>query len=832
MTNILKRTNLFLIFLNTFVDMKRTLTIFLLFFVITIFGQSKITVLKTGERTPIANASIYCDGKLLAKTDGNGTATFRTKCNKVEVKATGFYEDEAVVDKMMEINLSKTDPKTQSIQGVVISDKSDPRALAILQKVNDRYKENSPQSLDSYSFKSYEKISFDFDEDSIKQYNKYLTNRLDSLSLLPPTVQSVEKRKDSLESVNVMKLMSESKIFLWERASEFLYSKKYGEKVNILDNRVAGLKEPVYEMLALRSNRNKIPREIREENRTLYRYFLTDSIDIEGRKNYVIRFRQADYKKTIQRRKFNGYIYVDAETYGLKKIESNSKKKSEGTITSIWKPIDNKWFLSKEHLKIKMGATAFRENDADGKKDKENKQNKKKFGNYVFLMADYFDFQTSIKENKKDFSGYSMSVKNSDGKALDQFRTDSLTERERMTYSKIDSVGKKYKLDRKVNVLTGFIQGKIRIGKFDIDALQLLKYNQYEGLRVGFAAKMNEKFNKYISPDAYIAYGFKDHFWKYGVGVDIKTTLEKTSFFRAEYYNDVDAAGRFTENLWNFKMKINNSGVDLRNDRFYHFEGFKLSYENDLSNALTMRISAKKDKEETKFDYNFQNRGNQFENFAAQLTLRYSPNSKSMMTPSGKLTYEQNYPEFYANYEQGMEALGGDFTYSRFDVLAQHQFKTKIGVTGVRVYGGLVSGEAPIWHNFAIAGLGSGNNSLNFNFTSYLGFATMEGGKYYNDKFAGFYLTHRIPWYFRTIGKSISSFDFVYRGVIGDMKNPQQHQFEFEKLDHLYQEVGLEANNFLGSPFNLGFFYRVGHYSTSIFKENFAIQLKLNFLGF
>ncbi len=108
----------------------------------------------------------------------------------------------------------------------------------------------------------------------------------------------------------------------------------------------------------------------------------------------------------------------------------------------------------------------------------------------------------------------------------------------------------------------------------------------------------------------------------------------------------------------------------------------------------------------------------------------------------------------------------------------------------------------------------------------------MEGGKYYNDKFAGFYLTHRIPWYFRTIGKSISSFDFVYRGVIGDMKNPQQHQFEFEKLDHLYQEVGLEANNFLGSPFNLGFFYRVGHYSTPIFKENFAIQLKLNFLGF
>jgi hypothetical protein len=72
----------------------------------------------------------------------------------------------------------------------------------------------------------------------------------------------------------------------------------------------------------------------------------------------------------------------------------------------------------------------------------------------------------------------------------------------------------------------------------------------------------------------------------------------------------------------------------------------------------------------------------------------------------------------------------------------------------------------------------------------------------------------------------------VYRGITGDMKNTAIHDFEFEKLNNFYQEIGLEANNFLGSPFNLGFFYRVGHYATPAFKENFAIQLKLNFLGF
>ena len=76
--------------------------------------------------------------------------------------------------------------------------------------------------------------------------------------------------------------------------------------------------------------------------------------------------------------------------------------------------------------------------------------------------------------------------------------------------------------------------------------------------------------------------------------------------------------------------------------------------------------------------------------------------------------------------DRGLKTLGGDLTYSRFDVLGQHSFKTKIGVTGFRVYAGLLVGDVPIWHNFAMNGLGSNKGELNYNLTSYLGFATME----------------------------------------------------------------------------------------------------------
>ena len=99
--------------LNTFVFMKKLSILLFYIFFIGIFGQSKITVLKAGERTPIPNASVFCNDKILGKTNVNGVLEFKTKCKKVDVRASDFYEADVVVDQVMEITLAKTDPKVQ-----------------------------------------------------------------------------------------------------------------------------------------------------------------------------------------------------------------------------------------------------------------------------------------------------------------------------------------------------------------------------------------------------------------------------------------------------------------------------------------------------------------------------------------------------------------------------------------------------------------------------------------------------------------------------------------------------------------------------------------------
>ncbi|MCC3217529.1 hypothetical protein LIV57_19895 [Chryseobacterium sp. X308] len=771
------------------------------------------------SQKPVYKAKVSCDNAVIGYTNEQGILEFKTGCKNIDIDADSYQRESITVESSMEVSLLKKTSQTTNIEAVVIEDKSDPRALEILKKVNKLFKENSPKSLGSYSYKSYEKISLDIDEDSLSQFNQYFNDL---------NIFKKKREKDSLNNINARKIFSKSKLFLWERAQEFLYSQKYGEKINILDNRISGLKQPIYEMIALQqSNRDVVPEQIKPENRGLYRFFLSDTVTLDGRKNFVIRFREVNYKKPDRKRKYNGAIYVDTETYGIKKIENFSKNKNEGIITSTWVFYNNKWFLAHEKAKLKMGKMAM-----DDKVHADDKKDKKSFGTYAFLTSKYFDFESPIEEDPKDFKGYTFSVKNIDGQSLDRYRTDPLTEREQNTYKTIDSLGKKYKIDSKAQILSGLLNGQIRVGSVDFAVDEIVNYNSYEGFRLGLKAKLNENFNPYFSPDYYFAYGVKDRKWKYGMGLDMKTTLEKNSFFRFEVYDDVTASGEFNRKMWNFKMRMMNFGNNLNNDRYFHFKGMSLSYLNDVTNGLTVALAVRRNTEEAEFDYQFRDRGTSYRNFNTLFTLKYSPNSTNIMTPQGKSLIDQKYPELYFNYEQSYKILQGDFNYSRFDALFVHNFKTPIGTTGFRLYGGLVLGGAPIWKNFTMNGLASPGKDFNFNLTSYLGFATLEGGKYYNDRFIAYYFTHKLPWYLKSFGHNVSSFDFVLRGTIGDMKHPEYHQFKFRKLDHLYQEVGVEWNNFLSSYFNLGVFYRVGYYATPHFKENFAIQFKLKFLEF
>lgn len=724
--------------------------------------------------------------------------------------------------------------RTREIKEVIITNQSDIKAIALLKKVKKNYKKNSPKSLDSYEFLSYQKISFDVDQDSISDYKKFLQHRKDSLKIVGiKENQTSEEKKDSLEEIQLMNIAQESQFFLWERAQQYLFSKTYGEKINLLDNRISGLKNPIYELLTLRTNLYKLPREVRPENFYLYQYHLKDDITYKDRANYVIKFRERKNKKFENKQRYNGYIYIDKATLGITKIESNSREQSKGNIRSEWVLKNGKWFLDNEYVKINLGTQEFELNKTKDENGK-TKTITQKYGNYIYLKSKFFDIKTPSNATAKDFKGYTYSIKNTDGSLMEKYRTDSLSAREKNAYIKIDSLGKTYKIEQKIGLLTGLTKGKIRTGMIDWDIRRLISFNQYEGFRLGAGGKLNEKFSKVFSPNAYFAYGLKDKAWKYGVGLDIKTSQNRNALFRLSYADDVTASGKFNQIFWSNKMRRMNTAIGIHNSRYFSFKKYQIAYEQDFWNSISTRITAKKMKTKAEFLYQYKNEANLFYDTSLIFSLKFSPNSKNVMTPTGKFTYKRGYPEVFFNYEKGLKTFDGQFDYHRFDLLFIHLAKTDIGVTKIRLYGGYLQGDVPIYNAFEMGGLKNNSSKLRaqISLSTYLGFATMESGKYFNDRFVAYYLSHRLPFNFTALKKGISNIDLVYKGEIGDFKNTDIHHFDFQKLNHLYQEIGFEYNNFLNTKLNLGFFYRVGYYHQPKFMDNFAIQFKFRLLGF
>lgn len=818
--------------------MTKFLVLPFLFFTVLFFGQSQLKVLSKTDRKPIHNAAVYCEDELLGKTDLGGSLSFKTKCKKVEILADNFQDVTADVKKSMEVSMQPLSEKMGNIDKIIIQDKSDPRALRILDELNKRAKENSPKSLDSYTFKSYTKFSIDVDKDSVDIYKNFLAERKDSLSKVDKkdVKQTKKDKKDSLTAEDFIQASAEGQMFLWEKAAEYKYSKSYGEKTNIIDNRMSGFKNPIYEALAINiSNLDRIPRQLRPENRKLFNFYLSDTLQIDGRKTYVIKFKEITDKKKQNPRKFNGKIYVDSETYALKKFESASKKRNEGEIVSVWKPIGGKWFLDYEDMRVKMGDQSFDTSKKDSlKPDQKEKYNQKTFGNYLYVKNRFFGFELNKEQKASDFKGYSLEVKNSDGSLLDQYRTDSLTARENATYTKIDSFVQKYDFEKKLNTLTQLVRGNLRYKIIDFDLMKFFSYDQYQGVRLGAGVKLNEKFNKTFLPDGYFGYGFKDHRWKYGLGLDVKLSDKRTSVFRIEYMDDVFAAGRFSNAMWDVMMKIPDMNLDLHNSTFYKNQKWGASFLYDLSNSVSVKVALNKEKQQALFDYRYKDLGNAFDNTSATLSLKFSPNDKNIMTPSGKYTYEKGYPQVFVNYEKGFRTLGGELDYHRLDALIIHQFRSKLGYTNIKLFGGISSGDAPIWKNFEIAGqrdLTADKWTSVISTPSNLGFATMPAGMFFADKFAAFKVSQYLPFRFKTLGKRYSNIELEYQAAIGNMKNREDHQFQFQVLDHYYQEVGIMWNRFLGSRYSVGFSYRLGYYQTPQFKDNFGIKVKLNLLN-
>ena len=698
----------------------------------------------------------------------------------------------------------------------------------LIKKVINNYKNNIPEKQDFYQYNSYIKFLITTNRDSILNDRLYIPKK------------SKEKKQKKGNDIEMLDILNKGHIFIGERAMQHFYSNEKGYKNIVKANRVAGLKSPLYEFAAMdiQSLNLKDPyfvflgrkynNPISKSGLNKYRYYIIDTIDYKGLETIKVKFRPIgdSVKKHLR-----GHVWIDKNTRGIVKFNVNeASSKKENQIISEYHLKEGSWFPLKQSFEINTGKYDYVAETLE--KNKQGVTVLDTFSKSQPIMVygnTYFsDLEINTPIDKKTFRGHESEI---DSKAFNLTQKEwksyrqgiELNEIEKKTYLNLDSIGEKIKADRTLTFGRAVLSGMYPIKMIDLDLTSIINYNDYEGFRLGSAFKTNHLFDDRWQLEANLAYGFEDHNWKYGVGTSYLLNKPNYGIIGIHYSDDISPFGAQQFTMKSPYRDFRENLDRFHNDLYTKEKKFNLYFQQDFLNTAIFKFNISRNQREAAFNYTYNNE-NTFDFFNLELAVKWSPKSKFARTDFGKVTLENNFPTFQLNTTKGINGLGGDYDYTKFDIKLQHEIENPLGKTNILINSGIVFGDTPLTNLYA----GNGNSSLrngvfkNFNLAGTTSFETMGEGEFFSDRFSSIHINHYLPT-FKILKKPIQT-SLIYRGLIGDLNHKEDHSIEFNTLENYYQEAGFEVDN-LFFIFGLGSYYRFGAYHLNNEGENFSVKL-------
>ena len=466
----------------------------------------------------------------------------------------------------------------------------------------------------------------------------------------------------------------------------------------------------------------------------------------------------------------------------------------------------------------------------DEKKDSINIKNNE--------VPDWIDYATHITHfeittgfKNKEFKGYEVEiddsiVKNSE-EIIQQYRPEKLNFREENTYSKIDSVFKAEKFDKYLKYSKILTRGTLSIGKkLELNLLDILQYNDYEGFRPNINLRTNENFHTRLGLQAFVGYGFKDQAFKHGLGMNYLINKSAAGNIFVQYSQDVHAMGRKEHHFIYQKPDLYKSLNNVYFSDYYASTQFLIGYEQDFFRNLTASASIEKSTEESKavYSYNFNRTNHQYQLTQTHLNLLWKPFAKYVKTPYGKVTIEDKQPTFRLYFTKSWADLGSDFDFETLEFKAEHQLKIFTQRLKINANFGYSWGNLPIWYNFE--GLGnakSGSGILDrISVAANNSFETLQGGQFYMDKYVSYQFTQSLPSL--KLGKRRMPLQLLYRGFYGEQNSSKHILLTAKAPQFLYQEIGAEIFN-IYNMLGIGGYYKIGSYNQKDFNQDFYLKL-------
>lgn len=823
------------------------------FFTLTLQAQFHINGIvkesSSNKALPFATITTNNGINSITDVDGKFDINSNTPISYFYVSYIGYTKTKINVQKNNSFFNLKLTQKTDNLNEVVIATQN--AALAIIKKTIALKNNNNPEKkLHSFSFKSYNKLIVSANPDSI-------SGKIDT-TLVKKTLNSAFYKIDST-NYKFKTTVSKRHLFQTEKVSQFRL-KDNRLKETILGTKMAGLKQPLYEILAFNLQsfsiydskyelfETKYNSPIADNALKEYNYKLLDTVAINGRNSYMIYFKN---KKKSKAKGLEGILYIDQDNFAISKaimrirgvldISGNHDFKYFPD-EKIWFPIHKNFQIVKgkndDDIKIFGGTIQF-----DGDIEQDLSTRKKQPSDYIYLRSETHNFDIQKNKNSSIKNPYftveiEKAAFDKDESFWETYRKDSIDTRSKKTYSELDSIAIRKKIANRVRFGKKIINGYLPIGFFDIDLRKIFSYNNYEGFRLGLGGVTNERLSKNFRIEGYYAYGIKDGIFKGSIGAAAKVNKRTNSWLGIAYTDDVREIASTSFSIEKKPFKIYDPRP-INISTFYNYVSWKSYFETKQIPKTESILEISHNEINPKFDYAFNKNDKLYTNYTmttAMVSLQWNPFSNFMQTPTGQIEIEKRFPKFNFQYTQTLGSLwNNDFDFSKFDFKTEYEKKYLNGQkTSLLFQAGYALGTVPLTHLYN----SSPNNITKetiiqrITFGGKNSFETMYFNEFFSNKYTFFQFKHAFNRV--TLFKKIKpSLVLVTRMAWGDLEHPEQHVgLNFKTLNNGFFESGIELNQIFNG-LGLTTFFRYGPNQLPKFEDNIAIKLSyiLN-LGF
>ncbi|MFC5047312.1 DUF5686 family protein [Aquimarina hainanensis] len=796
------------------------LTPFLLCSQINISGK----IIDQSTNNPLPFATIKTNHSDYALSDSTGE--FSIHCQELPLKITVSYI--GYITKNLTIASADIDkiefyltPKTEKLDPIEIDSDGNIASKIIRKAIRKRPLNNPKSKLNSYSYKTYNKFK-------ITGKNK---GKLES--------------KDTAD-VDIEHIFNETHSFLSEKISEYQYLKNKGEKETILATRMTGFEEPVYNVLGIKIQSNTLYEEDYTildnkyagplSKRAIKNYYFKILDTTKGKRPaYVILFQPRRSKRVAS---LEGVLYLDMETLAIQKAiaEVRGELNIMATHNYHYYEEQNLWFPSNQEVSIQSGkgrqkVALFGGRISIGRLGNTKKTSKENNG-FLISKTDYFDItlnppiQLSAKRAAIEIHP---EASNRPDTYWEQYRTSEITEKDENSFPVIADIVKKQNIEHKIRVIQNFNLGYYPLSIINFDLTYPIKYNNYEGLRLGIGMLSNEKLSKRFRIEGYLTYGFRDNAFKYGVGTGILLNKDARTWLNFNYTDDLSEVGSFLyltdRRVYSlFEPRLVNI------DFYYKHQTWSSSLQYQILPKLLSeaQISLGDIYQTGGYRYVKNNIAHSSYKLAeSTIAIRWSPFSEFLKTPDGYREVQEGFPKITAQYTQAYKGvLNSDFQYAKFGIKAEYTInRLNESSTSFLLEGNLASGDVPLTHLYHAYPNAPTKETImqRFSVAGRSSFETMYFSEFFSNKLASLQIRHTLKP-FKITSWLKPELSFINRYAIGDVDNIEDHQgIEFKSLKHGYQESGIEINK-LFAGFGLSFSYRYGAYHLPNFGDNIAFK--------